>query len=314
LKLVTFLITTYNAEEWIKECIHSVCKQSYSDLQILIIDDGSFDSTTKIISKINDPRIDLYIKPHSGISKSLNFAIDKIRGEYVARMGADDYCDSNRIMYQMKFKTENPEYGIVGSNYYLIDGKNNLISKMRNPTKDKWIKNIMTLKCSVWDGSALFDSNIFRIGFNEKLLAGEDWDFFLRVLDKTKFYNLRNFLTYKRIHDNNISNSHVASLESKRILINFNESLILTSHDKNKVAQSYFNIGYLYYYESNFAASVNYFKKALENNRKPIRFYRYYFFAKYFSGVVKFIRKRKLYRYFAFLKFLDRKNRFFRPE
>ena len=86
MKLVTFLITTYNSERWIEECLHSVLKQTHTNLQVLIVDDGSNDNTINVIKKIDDNRIELFCKEHSGISKSLNFAMSKINGEFVARI------------------------------------------------------------------------------------------------------------------------------------------------------------------------------------------------------------------------------------
>ena len=90
MELVTFLILTYNSERWIDECLDSVVNQTYKNLQILIIDDGSTDSTVSRINKFSDNRIELYSKEHTGISNSLNFALNKIRGEYVARIDSDD--------------------------------------------------------------------------------------------------------------------------------------------------------------------------------------------------------------------------------
>lgn len=314
MELVTFLITTYNSEKWIKECIDSVCHQSYSNLQILIIDDGSIDDTPKIISEIQEPRIDFYVKPHSGISKSLNFAMNKIRGYYVARLGSDDYCNIDRIKFQIEFIKKNPEYGIVGSNYYLIDSMTNRLKKMRNPEKDEWIKDLMPRRCCVWDGSTLFNSDIFKTGFNESLSVGEDWDFFLRALDYTKFYNLTQYLTYKRVHSQNISSSSFAHLEFKKIAMNYNKSLITVSNDLIKISQSYFNIGSLYYYDNEFKKAEAYFRVALKNRRNSVQIYRYLIFTKYFSWLVKFIRKRKYFRFFRFFRFLDRRNKFFRNE
>jgi len=211
----------------------------------------------------------------------------------------------------MEFITQNPEYGIVGSNYYLVDSKNNLVKKIRNPEKDEWIKNLMQRRCCVWDGSAIFDSNIFKNGFNDTLVVGEDWDFFLRVLDMTRFYNISNFLTYKRIHSQNVTNSSFAQLESKKIALNYNKSLISVSRDRNKIAQSYFNIGAIYYYDNDFKTAETYFNSALKCTSNSLQFYRYYIFTKYLPWLVKFIRKRKYYKYFAFLKIIDRRNRFF---
>lgn len=314
MELVSFLITTYNAGKWISECITSICYQSYSNLQIIIIDDGSTDNTPLIVSEFKDPRIEYYLKPHSGISSSLNFGLKKVKGKYIARIGADDFIEPNRVKIQMNFLRKNPQYGIVGSNYFLLDSNTNKIKKMRNPEKNEWIKDLMPRRCCVWDGSAIFNSDIFKIGFNESLSVGEDWDFFLRVLDQTKFYNLMQYLTYKRVHSQNISGSIFANFEFKKIGINYNKSLLNDSNDLIKLSQSYFNIGSLYYYDNEFKKAEAYFSEALKNRRNSVQIYRYYIFARYFPWLVKFIRERNYFKYFRFFRFLDKRNKFFRNE
>ena len=210
--LVTFLITTYNSERWIEECLNSVLNQTHKNLQILIVDDGSEDRTVDLVNQFTDQRIELYCKDHSGLSKSLNFALDKIKGSYIARLDSDDLCDNERIEKQLSFLKQNPSYGILGTNYNLIDENGKQILKVRNPEKNKWIKDLMPARCSVWIGSSLMQREILDEvgGFNENIYSAQDWDLFLRVIDKTKFYNIQQYLTSKRIHYSNISESQSA--------------------------------------------------------------------------------------------------------
>jgi len=141
MSLVTFLIITYNSERWIAKCLDSVLNQTHKNLQILIIDDGSEDKTVDIIKQSTDNRIELHCKEHSGLSQSLNFAFDKIKGDYVGRLDSDDFSYKERISKQLKFIKENPSFGIIGTNFVLVDEAGIQMDKVRNPEMHKNLLN-----------------------------------------------------------------------------------------------------------------------------------------------------------------------------
>lgn len=312
--LITFLITTYNSERWIEECLNSVLNQTYKNLQVLIIDDGSSDSTINRIKQMDDERIELFCKEHSGISKSLNFVVSKIKGEYVARIDSDDVCDEERITKQMRFLSENVEYGIVGTNFILIDENGIQIDKIRNPESNNDIVDQLPRRCCVWNGSILVKKEILKKlnGYNEMLTTGEDWDFFLRAIGLTKFYNIQEFLSTKRIHPFSISETDAAKQATKDILFNYNNSIIENSKLNKEIAKSYFNIGYYYYYESDFVDAKRYFSKALEKVGLNLQFLRYFISAKYLNSHIRFYRKHKIYKLFDWIRYFNKGNKFVR--
>ena len=310
--LVTFLITTYNSEKWIKECLNSVLNQTYKNLQVLIIDDGSDDNTVKLIKQVSDKRIELFCKEHSGISKSLNFSLDKIKGDLVARIDSDDFCNTNRILKQLKFLNENKLYGIVGTNFILVDEAGKQIEKIRNPEKYEDIIDQLPRRCCIWNGSVLMRKDlILKLkGFDERRVTGEDWDFFLRAIGLTKFYNIQEYLSSKRIHSSSISKSESAHEETEDILKTYNNSIIKNSKDKKKIAKAYFNIGYHYYYENKFNIANEYFKRALDNEVNNLQHLRYYVFNKYLNRLIGFYRKHQLYKMFDWLRYFDKSNKY----
>ncbi|GMR25218.1 MAG: hypothetical protein BMS9Abin39_0500 [Ignavibacteria bacterium] len=312
--LVTFLITTYNSEQWINECLNSILNQTHKNLQVLIIDDGSEDNTVDRIRQMPDKRIELYSKEHSGISKSLNYALDKIKGTYIARLGADDICTINRIEKQLEFLKKNKSYGIVGSNFILIDAGGKEIFKVKNPRKDEQIRDQMLRRYCVWDGSTLMKKEILMMvnGYDEDRTCSEDWDFFMRILNKTRFYNLQEYLSSKRIHKSNISSTPNAIRENKIVLLKYNNKLIGKDSTPAQKATGFFNIGYLYYYENDIYKAQNYFSKAFELNKSDLSIIKYYLFSKYLKKLILFVRRYKIYRFYDWLKHLDRQNIFFK--
>jgi len=314
MELVTFLITTYNSEQWINECLNSIFNQTYKNLQVLIIDDGSEDSTVDQIKQIPDKRIELFSKEHSGISKSLNFALDKIKGDFVARLGSDDFCDKDRISKQLKFLKENMFYKIIGSNFILIDEAGEQIDKIKNPENHNDIIEQLPRRCCIWDGSVLMRKDLINHlnGYNEQRVFGEDWDFFLRAIGSTKFYNIQEFLSTKRIHLASISFSDSAFKETEDILLSYNNSVIKDSYDEKKTGNAYFNIGYYYYYENKFKQSSYYFKKSLNQYLFNLQNIRYYVSSKFLSSIIVFFRKYQLYKVFNPIRRLDKGNKYFR--
>lgn len=316
MELVTILITCYNSEKWINECLYSIINQTHENLQILIIDDGSDDRSVDLIKRSADKRIELYCKEHSGISKSLNFAIDKIKGNYIARIDADDLCNPDRIEKQMGFLNNNASYGIVGSNFILIDEKSRKIQKVNNPEKNVWIKEQLLRRCCVWNGSILMKKEILlnAKGYDENRIAAEDWDLFIRLINKTNFHNIQEYLSYKRLHKDNISLTSTAAKESESVLLNYNNELIQSSDADGERARGNFNIGYYFYYENKFEIANEYFSKAINLSAFKFQIFRYFILCKYFYRMVRFYRKYRLYKALDWLRLIDKNNKYLRSK
>ncbi|MBU1854072.1 MAG: glycosyltransferase family 2 protein, partial [Candidatus Omnitrophica bacterium] len=113
---ITVLLTVYNGETYLKECMDSVLSQTYRDFEFLIIDDGSTDTTRAIIKSYKDNRIRL-IENGRNLSQvtSLNIGLEHARGEYVARIDADDAMLPNRLERQLFFLNSRTDVALAGS-------------------------------------------------------------------------------------------------------------------------------------------------------------------------------------------------------
>ena len=124
-KLISVIMPAYNAEKYIGEAINSILSQTYTNFEFIIINDGSTDKTEEIIQSYDDNRI-RYVKNASNLKliKSLNKGIDLARGEYIARMDADDISLPNRFQEEYDFMEQNPDISVCSSNvYYLFPNK-----------------------------------------------------------------------------------------------------------------------------------------------------------------------------------------------
>jgi len=121
----SIIIPVYNGEKYIKRCLDSLKNQTYKNIEIIVIDDGSTDNTKKIIAKvaIDDSRIKYYYKENNGVSAARNFGIEKASGDYITFVDADDYISEDYCEYAHKTLVDNNLDVIVMNYYYTYDNK-----------------------------------------------------------------------------------------------------------------------------------------------------------------------------------------------
>ena len=112
---ISVLMPAYNAEKYIGKAIESVLQQTYTDFELVIVNDGSTDGTEKVISTFTDKRIVLINQPNRGVGAALNTGLQHAKAAYIARFDADDLCHPQRLEKQIRFLQQNPEYILVGS-------------------------------------------------------------------------------------------------------------------------------------------------------------------------------------------------------
>jgi len=114
--IVSILLPAYNAENTVRQAVSSLLRQTFSDFEIIAVDDGSQDGTGAILDELatGDPRIQVIHLPHSGLVAALNVGLGECSGELIARMDADDYCHPERLRLQVELLQANPEISVCG--------------------------------------------------------------------------------------------------------------------------------------------------------------------------------------------------------
>lgn len=202
---VSIIMPVYNASEYILEAIESVQRQTFRNWELIIVDEPTTtDATGQIVRQvaISDSRIRYVVnKEKLGISKSLNAALDIARGEYIARMDADDICLPNRIEEQVLYMEANPDIGICGCDYE-VRGESwtsNLI------TDEDDIKSDLLFFVPLRHPTIIMRSSLLKkygIKYNENILAAEDYDLFVRCQPYFRIANLeKKLLIYRRHKD-----------------------------------------------------------------------------------------------------------------
>lgn len=206
--MVTVLMPVYNGEAYLREAIESILNQTFSNFELLIINDGSSDSSEEIILSYADSRI-VYIKNELNLKLivTLNKGLDIAKGKYIARMDADDISLPSRLEKQVLFLETNPMIGLLGSAFEII-GKEN---KNSYPVADDDIRLTMLFLNSFLHSSVLFRRELCTTNslyFDKKYIHAEDYKLWTELMFKTKVSNLDEVLVKYRVHDNQISQMH----------------------------------------------------------------------------------------------------------
>jgi len=118
--LVSIIMPVYNAGDFLSSAIQSILDQTFTDFELLIIDDGSTDNSASVIRQYTDSRIIFSSQANKGLTGTLNDALSKCRGTYIARMDQDDISEPQRIAQQVAYLEQHPEIGVLGTTTYIM--------------------------------------------------------------------------------------------------------------------------------------------------------------------------------------------------
>lgn len=205
--LVSVLLCTYNDEKYIAETINSILRQTYTNFEFIIVNDGSSDKTESVIKSFSDSRIKLYNKANTGLIDSLNYGISKCHGIYIARIDGDDVALPNRIMTQVNFMISHPHIDVSGSNVIYVNNKGKKIGRSYLPNLDEDIKMYSFFSSPMIHPSVIIKTEVLtRYNYSYDYFVAEDYELWLRLLNTGyKIYNLKQPQIKYRIHGQNIS-------------------------------------------------------------------------------------------------------------
>lgn len=202
LPLVTILILTYNRANYLKQTIESVLVQSYRNWRLIIIDDGSTDSTESLLSALSDPRID-YIrhKENAGLYTRRVESLTMAQGKYVAVLDSDDYwLDKDKLKKQVEFLEEHPNHVLVGTFVKLVSHDGSSIGEDVFSKDDRSIRNRLLQRNQFTHSAVLIRLSTLEQTEGYMDTLAEDLDLFLQLGQKGELANLPIFATAHRIH------------------------------------------------------------------------------------------------------------------
>lgn len=199
---ITVLMSVYNGEKFLRQAVDSILNQSFKNFEFIIIDDGSTDRTAEIVKSYKDERIKfIQNEKNVGLAKSLNRGIQLAKGEYIARMDADDLSLPRRFEKQVKFMDKDPKIAICGTWLKLFGNNKSEIWKV--PSDFEKIKCLMLFYPAIYHPTVFIRKAFlerYNVYYNESFNCSQDYDLWTRVAEKAKISNLKEVLLLHRVH------------------------------------------------------------------------------------------------------------------
>lgn len=218
--LISVITPAYNAEKTIRETVESVLKQTFSDFELLIINDGSQDSTLDIVSSISDPRIKVFSYPNAGPQKSRNRGVDLAGGEYVSFLDADDLWTPDKLEAQLKALQANPQAAVAYSwtEYIYEDGRYFRPGPQFSYSGDVYARLLLSDFVGSGSNPLIRKQALIAVDrFDESLPAAQDWEMWLRLAARYHFVAVPSIQILYRVGTNswssNVSRMELASLQ-----------------------------------------------------------------------------------------------------
>jgi hypothetical protein len=206
---VSVIMAVHNAEPYVGAAIDSVLSQKFRDLELIVVDDGSTDRSAEIVRQHVDPRIRIISNGRNlGLAPSLNAGLAEARGEFVARLDADDVARPQRLTRQIAFMEANPQVALLGSwyNEMAADGSPGICRRL--PTRHWDLRWHLCLYCPFVHSAMLWRRALVveRIGqYDERFVYSEDLDFWRRIAAQLEVANVPESLLYLRTHPHSMT-------------------------------------------------------------------------------------------------------------
>lgn len=208
---VSVVIAAYNAESYITDAVNSILDQGYADFELLLVEDGSSDSTPDRIAELarRDARIrPVYNKQNIGLAASLNKAFDLVRGDFVARMDADDIALPDRLARQVAYFDRHPECVLLGGNAFLVTANGDPAGQTHHPLSDRDIRSICLFQNPFSHPTVMIRTSLVRehgLRYDTSFDTTQDWALWVDCLQYGKVANLEAPLIKQRLHRHSIS-------------------------------------------------------------------------------------------------------------
>lgn len=214
--LLSIIMPVYNGAAFIGQSVESLLAQTFTNFELLVVDDGSTDESIPIVEAFNDIRIRVIRNDKNrGIVFSRNRGLGEAKGRYIAPFDADDLAHPHKFEKQIRFLEHHPDYGMVGSWARHIDAAGQpMKSRWKLSARPEEIPALMLFRAYFIQSSVVFRREAIPDGgYTEGFEIGEDYKMYFEVAQKHKTWNLPEYLISYRIHGKSILRSRPLLLE-----------------------------------------------------------------------------------------------------
>ncbi len=268
---VSIVIPAYNKYDQTRQTINSILNQTYKNIEIIVVDDGSTDVTYKLESEYNNSIRYIYTK-NKGASAARNIGISQATGEFLAFIDCDDIYESNKIEKSIEVLKNDLSYDFVYTDVYFIDQIGNKINQKsytkNHPGSGYIAERILLSDFTITNSTLVLRKSCLKTisDFDEKIFIAADRDFILRLAMNFKAFYLNKKLTGYRVGSGNTNQNLDIMLNEFLYLIdkNINQISYLGQNFKNRCYSNvYYNFGKKYVNSNNMFLAKKYFIKSL---------------------------------------------------
>lgn len=225
---VSVVTPTYNRADFIREAVDSVLSQSFRDLEMIVVDDGSRDNTRDVLAScLDDGRLHYVFQENQGQSVARNKGIRAARGEYICFLDSDNYWLPGKLEASVRFMDAHPDVDILYGDNISIDEEGRIISKDNMKRHSGRITGLLLHDNFISNNTVMVRRECFEQlgGFNEKDRLAEDYELWLRMSTRYTFHYLPEYMAAYRVMDDQISSDKDKRFwANERILLKFLET------------------------------------------------------------------------------------------
>lgn len=291
---VSVIIPVRNGKDFLQEALDSVLQQSFTNLELLLIDDGSTDDDYDRYA-LQDPRIRVIHLPGMGVSRARNVGMAQSRGDLLAFLDADDVWFPGKLQAQVSYFDAHPDVGVVFGKFIRWQalpsgGFAPASSLMRDagqlncadPERSGWLYTRLLDGLLVGMNTAVVRRTVYEAigGFNEALRQGEDYDFWLKASRVAEMHSLNGPIALYRIHGASAMHrlspeNHLVNLLNAAVtrwgLNSFEDQALTLRSFHERLARVYFDHAYAHYWHGDRAIARAAFWQALRRGHHPLR-------------------------------------------
>ena len=205
--VVTAVVPAYNAASTVADTVQSVLSQTLEDLEVLVVDDGSSDSTSSIVESLDDARVRVIRQENAGVSAARNVGIRESRGEFIAFLDSDDLWCPDKLEQQLAFMEQKSVRATQTGVWYVNQDLLPLYPGPCPPYEDAFLETLLFRHLPAFPSTLVLHRDVFdKVGFfDASLPILEDWEFAVRLARYGELRNMNAYLTLYRIHPGNRS-------------------------------------------------------------------------------------------------------------
>ncbi len=227
--LVSIIMPVYNTEKYVEQAIESVFAQTYQNIELIVIDDGSTDQSKEkimncFLSNCSNVSTSYYYQDNKGPSTARNSGIKKSTGMYIALLDADDLYHPEKIERQLRFLESHPKIDVIYNDIQVVDANLNKLNILQSdgnfPDQDTFLTELLFRQIiPAPAGIMLRRKCLDRVMYNKSLIYAEDYDFLIRLANDYRFGYEQGAYYICRRHSDNLTNAHHKQVESEREII-----------------------------------------------------------------------------------------------